>query len=270
MNRSFLAGLVKAFDDEASPTGRFEVVLSTPAYDRDHEVVDAGAFHPLPDHIGFDADHGMSTTTTVGSGVPTYEGDRLMVRGTFASTPLAQQVRALVAEGHIRTTSVAYMNPKYEVVDGVRHIVSAELLNGAFVAVPANPQALVLAAKTAGTPGLPGLKTIEGSHEERVGQVAEAVRRAHPDAWWTLVVATFADTVVYELDSDRYQADYRIDEGGDVALTNVRPVTGPTGSTDDEATAAAPASSPVAARARILADMARADVLLAEQAAITI
>lgn len=273
MNRSFLAGHVKALDGD-SATGAFEVVLSSPDLDRDGEIIDSGAFDPLPSHITFDVDHGMSTATTVGSGVPVYEDGLLKVRGTFASIPRAQEVRALVGEGHIRTTSVAYMAPQIEVKDGVRHVVRAELLNGAFVAVPSNRHALVLASKSAHDPAaLPGLKAIAGSYEERRDQLAQAVRLANADAWWTYIVATFDGTVVYEVESrdstNRYEADYFINESGDVTLTNVRAVDvveviQPADDAPEKAAAPAPASPPAAvSQARVAALVAEADVLLA-------
>jgi phage head maturation protease len=273
MNRSFLAGHVKVLDG-SSPTGEFEVVLSAPTLDRDGEIIDAGAFDPLPDHITFDVDHGMSTATTVGSGVPRYEDGRLLVRGTFASIPRAQEVRALVGEGHIRSTSVAFMAPKIEVRNGVRHIVRAELLNGAFVAVPSNRHAMVLAAKTAGA--RPGAKTVAGSYEERREYLAQAIAEANPEAWWTAIVATFADSVVYEVegrdDVARFEASYEIGDEG-VTLTDVRPVDvvevvqpAETGTDEDpEGAAATAAADPPASltRARTLTQLAEAQAALA-------
>ena len=148
MSKQFALAEVKelATDD---PNGAFEVILSAPTLDRDDEVIDARAFEPLPDHITFDIDHGMSTATTVGSGVPSYLPDgRLHVRGSYSSIARAQEVRTLVNEGHIRTTSVAFMNAKRERgEDGKMHIRSAELLNGAFVPIPSNREALVLSSK---------------------------------------------------------------------------------------------------------------------------
>jgi|GEM_PF-4618458 len=135
-------------DDEDGPGG-FVAILSTGALDRDGEMVDANAFDPLPSHITIDVDHGLSVNTTIGSAVPTYEDGRLIVRGAYSSIPRAQEVRTLVREGHIRTMSAAFMNAAVEDVDGVPHIRSAELLNGAFVAIPSNREALVLAAKSA-------------------------------------------------------------------------------------------------------------------------
>lgn len=148
--KRYLLGTVKAVDkDGDDPNGSFEVVLSAPTLDRDGEIIDAKAFDPLPDHITFDHDHGMSVATTVGSGVPSYdEQGRLIVRGTYSSIPRAQEVRTLVREGHIRTTSVAFMDAKREEgKDGKTHIVQAELLNGAFVPIPSNREALVISAK---------------------------------------------------------------------------------------------------------------------------
>lgn len=146
MNKRFALAAVKAADGD-DPNGSFEVILSAPTLDRDGEVIDARVFEPLPDHVTFDIDHGMSTATTVGSGIPYYDGDVLKVKGTFSSIPRAQEVRTLVAEGHIRTTSVAFMDAEREQKDGVTHITRAELLNGAFVPIPSNREAVVLSAK---------------------------------------------------------------------------------------------------------------------------
>jgi hypothetical protein len=141
-------GLVDTVETD-SPNGAFEVVLSAATLDRDGEVIDSRAFEPLPDHVPFDIDHGMTVQTTVGSGQPYYAEDgSLRVKGTFASTPLAQEVRTLVAEGHIRTTSVTFMAAE-RVKDekSVDHVVRAELLNGTFTPVPSNREAVVLSAK---------------------------------------------------------------------------------------------------------------------------
>ena len=140
---------VKALEDEDEyPHGGFDVLLSTPDLDRDGEIIDAKAFEPLPEHITFDIDHGMSTATTVGSGTPFYDGDNLRVKGGFSSIPRAQEVRTLVREGHIRTASVAFMNAKREDDEkGIPHVTKSELLNGAFVSIPSNRGAAILSAK---------------------------------------------------------------------------------------------------------------------------
>jgi hypothetical protein len=131
--------------DDTGPGG-FEVILSAPTLDRDGDTLLPEDWkQPLPDHITFDADHGMSVASTVGSGVPTIENGNLVVRGTYSSLPRAQEVRTLVNEGHIRTTSVAFM-PSKATKDGKTRTVR-ELLNGAFVAIPSNRDSVVLASK---------------------------------------------------------------------------------------------------------------------------
>lgn len=131
--------------DEDFP-GAFKVVLSTPSKDRDGEELAIEDWKtPLPDKITFDTDHGMSVAATVGSGVPTIEDGKLIVRGTYSSLPRAQEVRTLVKEGHIDRTSVAFMTEK--VTKDGKTKSQRELLNGAFVAIPSNREAVVLGAK---------------------------------------------------------------------------------------------------------------------------
>jgi len=236
--KTFALAEVKAIETD-NPHGEFEVILSAPTLDRDGEVIDARAFEPLPDHITFDIDHGLSTATTVGSGSPYYEGDVLKVKGTFSSIPRAQEVRTLVTEGHIRTTSVAFMGAKKETKDGQPHITKAELLNGAFVPVPSNREAAVVMAKSiidkAGARNsasdserlqqihdlavdngavcaMKGVKKLEaktavaGSYEERQEELREALNDLHAadlarrlDYSYLCIVATFEDRVVYTL-----------------------------------------------------------------------
>lgn len=136
---------VSAVESE-NPNGEFDVILSTESLDRDGEKLYIDEWKtPLPDRITFDSDHGMSVATTVGSGVPTIEDGKLRVRGVFASTEHAQNVRTLVNEGHITKTSVAFRTIR----DKKSNTVTRELLNGAFVAVPANEEAVVLSSKAA-------------------------------------------------------------------------------------------------------------------------
>ena len=132
--------------DSTHPSGEFDVILSTEALDRDGERLYLDEWKtPLPEHITIDSDHDMSVVSTVGSGKPFInDSGQLQVRGTFASTPHAQNVRTLVNEGHIKTVSVAFRVDKTRKDGGVRR----ELLNAGFVAVPANPEAVVLSSKT--------------------------------------------------------------------------------------------------------------------------
>lgn len=154
---------VTPVEDSKSKHGEFDVILSTNALDRDGDELHADEWkQPLPDKITFDSDHGMSVASCVGSGKPFINDQgQLQVRGTFASTPHGQAVRTLVNEGHIDSVSVAFMNHKTQKSGKpVR-----ELLNGAFVAVPANPEARVLASKAAKK-----LEAFEKGVEDAAGQ----------------------------------------------------------------------------------------------------
>lgn len=96
--------------DDAFP-GSFEVILSAQTKDRDGDtLLKDGWKLPLPDHITFDQDHEMSVKGTVGSGVPRIDEEtgNLIVSGKYSSLQRAQDVRTLVNEGHIKTTSVAF------------------------------------------------------------------------------------------------------------------------------------------------------------------
>lgn len=136
---------------EGGEFGEWEAILSAPTVDRDGEVIDPKAFEPLPERIPIDIDHGMSVSSTIGSGVPFYDGDLLKMRGTFSSIPRAQEVRTLVTEGHITKMSVTFMDAnRMEDDDGRVHVTRGELLNAAFVPIPSNREAAVLAAKGLG------------------------------------------------------------------------------------------------------------------------
>lgn len=166
------AAIVSEDTETESPNGGFEVILSAPTTDRDGEVIDSRAFEPLPDHIPFDIDHGMTVQTTVGSGTPFYDDDgALRVKGTYASTALAQEVRTLVSEGHIRTTSVTFMAADREDEKGVVHVRTAELLNGTFTPIPSNREAVVLSSKA--------LAATEKVGARNSAKDAEAIQAAH-------------------------------------------------------------------------------------------
>lgn len=133
----------------------FLAVISTEDLDRDGEVVVAGAFEPLPERIVVEIDHASFTgdrsaiRSVVGSGRPFYVGRELMIRGTYASTEIAQEVRTLVQEGHVGRMSIAFSRIDVRPVDGVPHVFKGELLNVSFVTVPANDRSRVLASKSA-------------------------------------------------------------------------------------------------------------------------
>ena len=161
--------------ESENPNGEFDVILSTNDLDRDGDNLNPDEWkQPLPEHITFDSDHGMSVATTVGSGKPFInDAGQLQVRGTYASTDHAQNTRKLVSEGHIRNVSVAYLERKAKSKDAKPE---RELLNGAFVAVPANPKAVVLASKSVTTDELDEL--IDRAAK---AAVAEYVKASTPD-----------------------------------------------------------------------------------------
>lgn len=165
--------------------GSFSVILSAPTKDRDGEVLNPEDWkQPLPEHITFDADHGMSVATTVGSGVPRIDAEsgNLIVDGTYSSLPRAQDVRTLVNEGHIRTTSVAFMSEPTTSKDGKPGKVR-ELLNGAFVAIPSNREALVLASKGVKVGARNNSKdatAIQAIHDHAAGLGASCSSKAAP------------------------------------------------------------------------------------------
>ena len=121
------------------------MILSAETVDRDGEVIDAKAFEPLPDSIPFHAFHDFHDP--IGRAVPYYDGNVLKARGTFASTPRAQEIRTLVTEGVIGHTSVGFMAAVRKDAEDAPHVTSGELLEGSFVSVPSNREAAVLAVK---------------------------------------------------------------------------------------------------------------------------
>jgi HK97 family phage prohead protease len=144
MHKSFAMAEVKAAESE-NPNGEFEVVLSAETVDRDGEVIDKGAFEPLPESIPFHAFHDFHDP--IGRAVPFYEDGVLKARGVFASTARAQEIRTLVSEGVIGHTSVGFMAAIRKDAEDAPHVTKGELLEGSFVSVPSNREAAVLMAK---------------------------------------------------------------------------------------------------------------------------
>lgn len=140
-----LALTLKAVDGD-NPNGEFEAVLSTPDVDRDGETIAPGAFEPLPKSIPIHFDHDfVDKVPPVGRGVPFYDGDVLKVAGTFASTPRAQELRALVNEGMVDSMSAGFL-----IARGGRKgktITKAELIEGSLTATPVNRSALLVRSK---------------------------------------------------------------------------------------------------------------------------
>jgi hypothetical protein len=135
---------IEDIESDSGP-GEFEVVLATSDLDRDGDTLLGDEWEvPLPQRIQFNTDHDHSVSATVGSAVPRLEGDKIVCRGTYATTQHAQDTRQLVRDGHITNVSVAYREKR----DKKSAKPSRELINGSFVVVPANTKAVVLESKS--------------------------------------------------------------------------------------------------------------------------
>jgi hypothetical protein len=139
----YLDAEVKSVNADA---GTWVAVVSTASIDRDDEVLEARCFEPLPQQVPVRDRH--VDGEQVGSGRPRYDGDVLLLDGRFASTRRAQEVRALVVEGHLTTMSVVFWAPSDRQVDGRRHITRAELLAVDWAEIPSNRDTRVLVARS--------------------------------------------------------------------------------------------------------------------------
>ncbi|BCP41438.1 hypothetical protein MINTMi27_15310 [Mycobacterium intracellulare] len=187
-----------ADDSEFGPHGGFRAVLSTPSEDRDYEQVKRSEWiEPLPMKCTLDSDHGMSVADTIGSFVPYFEDDVLMMKASFASTPKAQEVRALVNEGHVNTVSVAFMRHKDKKAANEPF---RELLNAGVVAIPANRDAVILASKAASA-----LKDAFSDNFE--GEVPEEVKTAVLEALETKSPKPYGDVRYADPEQGKYPID---------------------------------------------------------------
>lgn len=235
MNKQFILGEVKSLKS-ADGSGEFEVILSAPVQDRDGEVIAAKAFEPLPETIPFHAFHDFHDP--IGRATPFYDGDVLKARGFFASTPRAQEIRQLVADGVIGHTSVGFMPPEYD-KDGTT-IIKGELLEGSFVSVPSNREAAVLAVKQYVKSG----RVLSSKNE---GDLRQAV--------------TLINNVLKQLSSGEEDAGKTV--GGIVKSEVAVPVVDPDPAAADEAAAEDPAETSVE-MARLMAMRAQIDLLFDE------
>lgn len=140
---------IKSAPAAVTPTpGGFTAIASTPDLDRDGEVIDSGAFLPLPKAVPLLAFHDRNDP--IGVCRPRYDGNRLLVEATFASTARAQEVRQLVKEGAVTSVSVGMLVAN-RVKDkaGIVHITRAELLEVSIVSIPSNRAALITEQRAA-------------------------------------------------------------------------------------------------------------------------
>lgn len=224
-------------DTKDSPFGSFKVILSTPTKDLEGDELKTLEWQlPLPDHITFDIDHGMSAATTIGSGKPYIDARGfLMVDGTFASTKQAQDLRTLVVERHVRTVSVAFLTKRIQGEDG-KMTTKRVLLNGGFVAIPANPEALVEDSKSLEIAAVKAIsdakkKSILDSVEALQDRVNDAIQDTYPDDYASLLgVIPTGDGTGYavwnaydqeEWESTTYKQDFT-DDGSVVSLVGDR------------------------------------------------
>lgn len=123
--------------------GTFSVELSNESLDRDGDTLKADEWEtPLPQQITFVNDHTHKMASVVGSAVPELVDGKILCKGTWAKTQVAQDTRAVI--DHVPHVSVAFREKR----DQKAGTVSRELINGSFVVVPANTKARVLSSKS--------------------------------------------------------------------------------------------------------------------------
>jgi len=132
--------------------GNIKVVLSKQIYDRDDEILDiAGCdlenFIKAPRMLWQHRSYNPEVQDILGSwrevqkntidGVPV-----LVASPEFADHPTAQYVKRMVNQGHLNTVSVGYRVKEYDVEN--RKVMSWELYEASWVAIPANVEAMVV------------------------------------------------------------------------------------------------------------------------------
>jgi hypothetical protein len=184
-----IASIESTDDNKFGPSGGFTAVLSTPSLDRDGDRLMRDEWKEFTqERYPLDIDHGMSVADTVGSFVPYWDGDRMMMDAHYASTDKAQDTRKLTDPDpvtgirHIGSVSVAFMTDKSK-KDGEQR---RELLNAGIVAVPSNRDAVILASKAASA-------LRDAFSDATEGDVPEEVKAAVLDALKTTPEAKTAD-----------------------------------------------------------------------------
>ncbi|MFA5777623.1 MAG: HK97 family phage prohead protease [Parcubacteria group bacterium] len=129
--------------------GTFEAVISGIKTDRYGDTIDpAGwelkAFNKNP-VILWAHDH---YTPTIGRATKTWvEGKELKMKGEFAPTPFAQEIKTLAENGFLRAFSVGFRPLDYKFNDSGVDFLKQELLEVSWVNVPAYAEALLTGAK---------------------------------------------------------------------------------------------------------------------------
>ncbi len=117
-------------------------VASLPTIDLNDEVIEQGAFEPLPEIVPVRDTHFGGHL--VGGGWPRYQGNQLLIDGRFVSTARALEVLALVRMGHLWAMSLVFLTISDGQVAGRHHITRGELLAVDWTADPINPDCRVL------------------------------------------------------------------------------------------------------------------------------
>lgn len=135
-------------DVKDGPSPGFTAIGSTSTIDLQNESLQYGCFNPLPPMIKCHADHRLSVENVVAKARPYYSGGKLLLDGTWAPTEKAQMLRELVTGGYVDSMSVVFTGAKREVVKGVTTVTKGRLIACDFVSIPANPEAMVLTARS--------------------------------------------------------------------------------------------------------------------------
>jgi hypothetical protein len=163
--KTLTAAIVK--DSLDTDSGSFEAILSHPDTDREGEQVKTTEWQDLPSRIPLNYDHLMSAEGLVGSGEPVIKDGALHIKGTFASTPKAQEIRTLVKEGHLTSMSVEFLR-KTETDEKGLKTTTRELIGGAFTPYPAQPKAAILSAKAGARNSAADQQKVQTVHDHAV------------------------------------------------------------------------------------------------------
>lgn len=196
--KSFITMEVKSATTDEHKNGSFEATLSDETLDRDGEIVDSYAFEPLPDSIPIYTDHDAGNLKSiVGRATPSYNDDgKLVLKGFYASTDWAQDVRKLVNEKVVTSMSVGFGNATRQAKGGVPHVTKAETYEGSFVGVPANVNALVTNSKRYGD-----IEPPVGSFEAVQEDILETLTGYYSGETYICLIATYFDHVVYSVNT---------------------------------------------------------------------
>ena len=127
--------------------------------------------------------HGGDTLEIVGTITEAKEDKHgLWIHAEFASTATAQEVRQLVAEGHVAGLSIGYIpvDWKYTEVDGkeVAELHEVKLMEVTITALPANEYAVITAAKAVGDKAQAIQRDVGAPPEAKGGRALSAEDRS--------------------------------------------------------------------------------------------